>query len=207
MRTILLMSVFAVGLLPAASWKQLFNGKDLSGWQMTGPGEFTVENGLLKTGGGMGLLYYKEKPFGKSSIRVVFKTTGDHDNSGVFIRLPEKPKDPWYGVHNGFEVQIDSSGDEWHRTGAIYSLSKAVGEWKQNPANEWNTMEIKIDGKKTTIFLNGKLVNEYTDGQAVPERKAWYEPQRGPRPDSGYIGIQNHDQKSKVLFKEISVKQ
>ena len=191
----------------AADWKPLFNGKDLNGWQMTGPGSFSVENGMLQTSGGMGLLYYKEKPFANATLRVVFKTTGERDNSGVFIRLPEKPKDPWYGVHNGFEVQIDSSGDEWHRTGAIYSLSKAGGEWKQNPANEWNTMEIKIAGKKTTIFLNGKKVNEYVDGQAVPERKAWYEPVRGPRPDSGYVGIQNHDAKSKVIFREISVKE
>lgn len=207
MRSLVLISIFAAASLSAASWKQLFNGKDLSGWQMTGPGAFTVENGTLQTSGGMGLLYFKDKAFANASIRVVFKTTGERGNSGVFIRLPEKPKDPWYGVHNGFEVQIDSGGDEWHRTGAIYSLSKAVGDWKQKPAGEWNTMEIQLKDKTTTVFLNGKKVNEYTDGQPVPERKAWYEPVRGPRPHSGYIGIQNHDAKSIVVFKEISVKE
>jgi hypothetical protein len=29
---------------------------------------------------------------------------------------------------------------------------------------------------------------------------------RGPRPDSGYIGLQNHDRRSTVYFKEVSVK-
>jgi hypothetical protein len=39
----------------------------------------------------------------------------------------------------------------------------------------------------------------------VPERKQWFEPVRGPRPDTGYIGLQNHDQNSTVYFKEVSV--
>jgi hypothetical protein len=207
MRRIFLVLILAAALLPAASWKQLFNGKDTTGWQMTGPGEFVVEDGLLVTRGGMGLLYYKDQKLANTTLRVVFKTVGERANSGVYIRMPEAPRDPWYGVHNGYEVQIDSGGDEWHRTGAIYSLSKAGGEWKQNPAGEWNTMEIELKGKKTIVYLNGKKVNEYNEGQSVPERKMWYEPVRGPRPDSGYIGIQNHDAKSTVMFREISIKQ
>jgi len=207
MRRIFPLILAVATLLPAASWKQLFNGKDTSGWQMTGPGSFEIEDGLLVTKGGMGLLYYKEQPFANTTVRVVFKTTGERANSGVYIRLPERPRDPWYGVHYGYEVQIDSKGDEWHRTGAIYSLSKAGGEWTQNPAGEWNTMDIELKGKKTIIYLNGKKVNEFVEGQTVPERKMWYEPVRGPRPETGFIGIQNHDAKSKVMFKEISVKQ
>ena len=38
------------------------------------------------------------------------------------------------------------------------------------------------------------------------KRKRWYEPQRGPRPDEGYIGLQNHDGRSTVLFREVSVR-
>ena len=188
-----------------AEWKQLFNGKDLSGWTMVGPGRFIVENGLMKTEGGMGLLYYNREQFGNTTLRVVFKTTGPKDNSGVFIRLPEKPKDPWYAVHNGYEVQIDAAGDEWHCTGAIYSLSKA-SKRTQKPAGEWNTMEIVLAGQKTTVFLNGEQVNEFIGNQPVPERKMWFEPVRGPRPDIGYIGVQNHDARTTVFFREVSVK-
>jgi hypothetical protein len=205
MRRIVMLMALMIAGLAAGERQQLFNGRDLKGWKMTGPGEFKVENGLLATYGGMGLLYYENEAFENAKLRVVFQTTGGRDNSGIFIRLPEKPRDPWYGVHNGYEVQIDAGGDEWHRTGAIYSLSKAGGEWQQKPAGEWNTMEIELKGPKTIISLNGKVVNEFSEGQSVPERKAWYEPVRGPRPHKGYIGIQNHDAKSKVLFKEISV--
>ena len=165
-RFLLLITLTAAFL--AAAPKQLFNGKDLTGWKMTGPGQFEIDNGLLKTTGGMGLLYYTGEKFGNAKIRIVFKTQGAKDNSGVYVRMPEEPSDPWYGVHNGFEVQIDGGGDEWHCTGAIYSLSK-VTQRPQKPAGEWNVMEIELKGAVTRISVNGKLVNEYRDGQPVPE--------------------------------------
>src|SRR5437879_6646011 len=39
----------------SGDWKQLFNGKDLTGWKHVGPGQMTVEDGLIWTHGGMGL--------------------------------------------------------------------------------------------------------------------------------------------------------
>lgn len=191
--------------LSAAGWERLFNGKDLTGWKMVGPGRFTVEQGALKTENGMGLLYFTGKKLGNGTLRVVFKTSGDKDNSGVFIRLPEEPKDPWYGVHNGYEVQIDAAGDEWHSTGALYSLSK-VSARNQKPAGAWNTMDIVLKGQTTTVLLNGKKVNEFRGDQEVPPRKQWFEPVRGPRPEEGYIGLQNHDPRSSVFFKQVSFK-
>jgi|GEM_PF-267579 len=188
----------------AAEPEQLFNGRDLTGWRMTGPGRFDIENGMLKTVGGMGLLYYERRKIGNATIRVVFKTTSERDNSGIVIRMPEAPPDPWYGVHNGYEVQIDGAGDEWHSTGAIYSLSKVTSR-RQRAAGEWNTMEIQLKGPLTVVSLNGEVVNRFDPSQPVPERKLWHEPVRGPRPDAGFIGIQNHDERSTIYFKEISV--
>ena len=62
-------------------------------------------------------------------------------------------------------------------------------------------MEIKLEGQTTIISVNGKVVNTFESSQSVPERKRYFEPRRGPRPDSGYIGLQNHDEESVVLFK------
>ena len=189
----------------SAQSKQLFNGKDLTGWEHVGPGKFVIEEGTIKTEGGMGLLYYKGEAFGNCTIRVVFKTVSTPGaNSGVYIRMPEQPKDPWYGVHFGYEVQIDGQADDWHATGAIYSLAK-IEKRVQKPAGEWNTMEIVLKGSETVVRLNGEQINDYKEGQPVPERKQWFEPVRGPRADTGYIGLQNHDGKSVVVFKEISV--
>jgi len=201
-----------IALLPALAfslWAQqfrpLFNGKDLTGWRMVGPGRFVIEDGMMKTEGGMGLLYYEREKFGNATLRVVFKTVSERGNSGVFIRLPEPPPDPWYAVHNGYEVQIESGGDEWHCTGSIYSLSKALAR-PQKPVGQWNTMDIVLDGLKTLVYLHGVKVNEFSPDQPVPPRKRWYEPARGPRPEYGYIGLQNHDPRSVVYFREVSVK-
>ena len=187
-------------------WTPLFDGKDLTGWSHVGPGHFTVEDGMLKTQGGMGLLVYTPREFGNTTIRVVFKTSSETDNSGVYIRMPEKAPDPWYGVHNGYEVQIDGAGDEWHCTGAIYSLSK-VTKRAQKPTGEWNTMDITLQGQETIVHLNGDKVNDFRGNQPVPPRKMWFEPVRGPRPDGGYIGLQNHDGRTTIFFKEVAVKQ
>ncbi len=50
--------------MPGAEGKQLFNGKDMKGWEHVGPGGFTIENGMLKSDGGMGLLWYTPEKFG-----------------------------------------------------------------------------------------------------------------------------------------------
>src|SRR5215813_2096499 len=170
--------LLCASLAAAAEWKQLFNGKDLTGWSHVGPGRFVVEDGMLKTEGGMGLLWYTPRQFGNTTLRVVFKTTGAQDNSGVYIRFPEQPKDPWYPVHNGYEVQIDAGGDEWHCTGSLYSLSKVTMK-NQKPMGEWNTMDILLAGQTTVVILNGKKINEFVGDQPVPPRQQWFEPVRG----------------------------
>lgn len=187
-------------------WKPLFNGKDLAGWEHVGPGEMVVENGVVKTVGGMGLLWYTREKLGNCVLRVVYKTASDHSNSGVFIRIADKPKDEWFAVHHGFEVQIDDAGDDYHRTGAIYSLSRATA--KPGKVGEWNTMEIVLKGDRVLVTVNGVPVNDFDSTKPVPPRTKDYEPKRGPRPESGYVGIQNHDGRpgAEVFFKEISVR-
>jgi hypothetical protein len=185
-------------------WRQLFNGNDMTGWHHVGRGEFTVEKGALRTQGGMGLLWYKREKIGNAVVRIVYKGNSPSANAGVFIRIPERPQDAWFPVHRGDKVQIQDMADEFHRTGSIYSMARA-DEFPPSK-NGWNIMEIKLDGQQTIVSVNGKVVNSFDGAQPVPARTKYYEPRRGPRPDHGYIGLQNHDEKSVVWFKEISVK-
>jgi hypothetical protein len=67
-------------------------------------------------------------------------------------------------------------------------------------------MEITLDGLKTIVFLNGVKVTEYKEGDPVPAKKFDFEPNRGPRPEYGYIGIQNHSEQDVVFFREVAVK-
>ncbi len=189
-------------------WKQLFNGKDLDGWEHVGPGGFTVADGMMKTHGGMGLLWYTGQKFSNCKIRVVYKMRDQNDNSGVFIRIPIKPREPWMPVYYGYEVQIDDNpGGEtkqYHSTGCLYSISKALA-YPGKGSGQWNTMEITLDGPRTIVLVNGVKVTDYTEGEAAPPRKFKFEPERGPRPDKGYIGVQNHSDKDIVYFKQVAV--
>src|SRR6478736_4987203 len=101
-------TVFAQESTPG--WRALFDGKSLDGWEHTGPGRFVVEGGQLRTEGGMGLLWYSREKLGDCTIRVVYKTGTERSNSGVYIRIADKPVDPWFAVHHGFEVQIADGG-------------------------------------------------------------------------------------------------
>ena len=213
-RSLLILAVLSFAAVAAGAeeggWKPLFNGKDLTGWKHVGPGGMTVEDGLIKTHGGMGLLYWTAGAVGDCTIRVVFKMRDQNDNSGVFIRIPIEPREEWMPVHYGYEVQIDnqpekSNEDEYHYTGALYSLTKPMAK-AGKPGPEWNTMEITLDGPRTIVTVNGQKVTDYTEGQPVPERKFDFEPQRGRRPIEGWFGLQNHSDNDVVFFKEVAMK-
>jgi hypothetical protein len=184
--------------------RQLFNGRDLTGWEMAGPGNFVVEDRSLKTQGGMGLLWYTEETLGNCILRVVYYVSRIEDNSGVFIRIADRPPDPWFAVHHGYEVQILATGGEWHKTGCIYSLSRGLAD-AQKPPGDWNVMDIAMRGEGVDVTLNGTLVTSFDPTGPLPDRQFPYEPERGPRPLEGYIGLQNHDDESAVHFREVSV--
>jgi hypothetical protein len=194
----------------SGDWEPLFNGKDLTGWKHVGPGSHMVEDGMITSKGGMGLLYWTGGKLGNCVIHVVYRMRDHNSNSGVFIRIPLEPREEWMPVHYGYEVQIDnepekSNEDDYHITGTLYSLTKPLAK-PGKPGPEWNTMEITLDGPHTVVFLNGVKVTDYTEGDPVPARKFPFEPQLGPRPLEGYIGLQNHSDSDVVFFKEVAIK-
>jgi Domain of Unknown Function (DUF1080) len=211
--TFLMFNVFTINAQTkkeVSQWKQLFNGKDLTGWKHVGGGSRFVEEGLLASKGGMGLLYWTGGKLGNCVIRVVYKMQKFNSNAGVFIRVPIEPKEEWMPVYYGYEVQIDnhpetSNEDEYHISGTLYAFTKPLAK-PGKPGPDWNTMEITLDGPRTIVYLNGEKVTDYTEGQPVPERKFSYEPYPGIRPNEGYIGLQNHGDEDIVYFKEVAVR-
>jgi len=182
----------------------LFNGKNLDGWQHVGPGSFIVEGGILKTQAGMGLLWFTREKIGRAKLRVVFRLTGKESDSGVFIRIPEKPTEPWMPVNRGYEVEIGDWPDDYSCTGVLYTFTKALAR-PIKPLGEWNTLEITLDGPRTVVFLNSVKVTDFKEGDAVPPKPpASIDPDRGLRQDAGYIGLQNHPG-DPVYFKEVSL--
>jgi hypothetical protein len=196
--------------MPDTGWKQLFNGSDLSGWKHVGDGFMTVEDGIIKTHGGMGLLYWTAGKIGNCILHIEWRMEKENSNSGVFVRIPIEPYEAWMPVFYGHEIQIDnhpelSGEDEYHSTGQIYAMTKPLAiAWKPGP--EWNTFDITLDGPRTLVYLNGIKVTDYHDGDPIPERKFDFEPYPGPRPDSGYFGLQNHGEHDVVFYRKVAMK-
>lgn len=185
------------------TWTKIFDGNNLDGWVHVDAGNITLQDNMLVTSGGMGLLYYEKQKFEDCVLKVIYKNPGGA-NSGVFIRIPEKPTEAWMPVNRGFEVQIYDAGDDYHYTGALYSLTPVLA--KPAIPDKWNELLITLQGDYTKVEINGTLVTEYTEGDEVPPKKIHYEPERGPRPKKGYIGLQNHGDDDIVYFKEVSFK-
>jgi hypothetical protein len=206
-RNLLAFAILAAVPCGAAEPRRLFNGKDLTGWEMIrteGQDTFVVENGILHTTGHKGDALFTGQKVGNAVIHVVYKMSNDHGNSGVFIRIPKLTKNEDEIINKGIEVQIDNQDNDWHCTGVLYSMTKAKAR-PYKPAGEWNTMDITLDGPRTIVKLNGVLVTDYDGTAPVPAKVQTWEPDRGPRPDSGYIAVQAHDPSAVISFKEISV--
>lgn len=167
------------------------------GWNHYGPGYFVLDpqTGVLESHGGMGLLWYSAKQYGDFVLELEFMCSDEATNSGVFLRVPGVPSSDDY-IYHSFEIQINDAGEGIHRTGAVYD-AEAPTEAASRPAGEWNRLKVAFIGDHITVELNGKQV---VDWEAEPRGKI------EDFADRGYIGLQNHDDRSPVYFRNIYVK-
>lgn len=168
------------------------------GWNHYGPGYFVLDEktGVLKSQGGMGLLWYSRKRYRNFVLELEFKSFQTDTNSGIFLRIPEIPTSDDY-IYHSFEVQIYDCGSGIHKTGAVYD-AEAPRSDAFRPTGEWNFYKITFRGDIIQVELNGV---EMIDWKAEP---------RGKIKDfaaEGYIGLQNHDSISPVYFRNIYVKE
>jgi len=132
----------------------LFNGKDLSGWKMQGPGntKWTVENGNL-TSPGNGPELMNDSKFQNFKLHVEFNC-GDTSNSGVYLR-------------GRYEVQVETDSvaePPSHHTGGVYGFLSPSPELPRK-SGEWQTFDITLVGRWITVVQNGKTV---IDNQEIP---------------------------------------
>jgi len=179
-------------------WISLFNGKDLSGWQVPEKGVWKVENGEIVTSwdnenpGGSWI--FIEKEYEDFEIRLKFMINKG-GNSGVCIRVPSDDKTK--PADSGYEIQIDFNNDK-NPTGSIYDIAPAYSiigaytpqETVAGKEEEWNDYEISAVGEHIVVKVNGYKVAECFDRKSL----------------KGLIGLQLHDEKSVARFKDIQIK-
>ncbi|MFF7139601.1 MULTISPECIES: ThuA domain-containing protein [unclassified Streptomyces] len=189
---------------PETGYRPLFDGtaESLADWKQAGPGSFTrSDDGTLTSSGGMGMLWYagSGQGLGAYSLKLDWKmasASGD-DNSGVFVGFPPSD-DPWSAVDNGYEIQIDATDVPEKTTGSVYGFRSADLKKRDralNPPGEWNTYEIRVEGERLRVLLNGVKINDFTNT----------DPARSLR--DGHIGIQNHGADDQVSFRDIRIKE
>ena len=172
---------------------ELFNGKDLTGWQqvLADPAVkmsqvWSVENGILVCQGTpLGALY---RGPAVTDFRMVVEYRWPHGsepgNSGIFSRLGE----PLKALPCAIEVQLKhgSAGDVMGLQGKpvasgqprFFEVKKhavagdVAGVQKmldaENPPGEWNRVEILAQGPRYQVWINGKLVNDANGVEVAP---------------------------------------
>jgi hypothetical protein len=149
----------------AGEWRELFNGKDLTGWKPVGSAVWKVEDGVIVgTQDGNprrgGLLTSVER-FQDFELELEFMID-EHGkyNSGVYLR-----NDPGGGGRTGYQVNI-GRGEASEYCGGVYTnewLSKGDEKDTVRKKLEWNRLRILAQGAHIVVELNGVKVADVTD--------------------------------------------
>ena len=186
----------------------LFNGENLQGWLLvhtasSGVG-YLVEDGRIvcpREGGGNLLTIGEYSDF---VLRLEFKTEPG-GNSGVGIRAPLEGDI----AYTGMEIQILDHDhpryagqlQPWQRHGSVYNVHPAEQD-ALKPAGEWNEQEIRAEGDRITVTLNGQVITTADLSQVTDPDVLAKHP--GVRRKTGRIGFLGHG--SLVEFRNIRIR-
>lgn len=160
---LLFISIITVACKQKDDFVPLFNGEDLSGWEVkNGEAPYTVEDGVIVgrcvTGTPNTFLCTKEK-FG--DFILTFEARFEEGNSGVMFRAQSKPEYKNGRVH-GYQMELDPTNRAW--TGGIYDEARRgwlyCMEYNQQAKpsfkpGEWNSYRIEAIGNHLRTFVNG----------------------------------------------------
>jgi hypothetical protein len=146
----------------------------------------------LISGGHPGYLFSERSDYGDFHLRAEARINSG-GNSGILIRTTQGP-----GIGRpGYEAQICADVAGQIKTGSIGKLPPwqpvAVIDPSPAPANTWFDLEIIARGPKIQVKVNGATTAEYSD------------PENAHR--SGRIGLQRHDDRSRVEFRKIEIRE
>lgn len=185
----------------ADGFVQLFDGKTLEGWVGAVNGYEAKDGKIVIKEKGGGNLFTKDE-YSDFVFRFEFKLPPG-GNNGIGIRSPLQG-DPAYV---GMEIQvIDNSAPkyanlkEWQYHGSIYGVVPAKRGF-QKPVGEWNCEEIKAEGSRITVTLNGEVIvdADIKDVEPIHDRK-----HPGLHNEKGHIGFLGHG--AGVEFRNIRIK-
>jgi len=183
----------------------LFDGKTFSGWEGDTNKTWRIEDGALVGGSLQTTVPHNEfictqKAFTNFVLRLKFKLTGTSGfiNGGVQVRS-KHIKNPAFEL-SGY--QADMGDPEWwgclydeSRRNKVLVKSDMAEVNKVLKRNEWNTYEVRCEGKHIRVTLNGYQTVDYTEPDDAIEQ-------------FGIIGLQIHGGgKAEARYKEITIEE
>jgi hypothetical protein len=194
-------AVTAAGKVDAEGFTTIFDG-DWTNWRVNeNPKAWSIVNGALRACGDRSHCFYYGPlaPFKDFELKLDIKTEPG-SNGGVYIHT--RYLDSGWPI-GGYETQVNQTQGDWRKSGSVYAVQDVKEDVIKGLVkdNEWYTHHVVVKGKNIKIYLNGKLVNDFTE-----------EPGRQPGKDferilnQGTVALQAHDPKSVVLYKNIRVK-
>jgi hypothetical protein len=207
-------------LLPASpqaepGFTSLFNGKDFTGWKVSRPESFTIEDGAIKANGQAGHAFYdgafKNHTFRNFELKVDVKARAN-SNGGVYVLTEYSPitegNQRASGVFpsKGFEIQVNNTYTrDPVKTGSLYHVQDVNEALPKD--DEWFTLDITVKGQQITVKVNDKPTVDWT------QPADWNGGREGPGraigasgPNGGTIALQAHDPNSTVYYKNIRIK-
>jgi HEAT repeat protein len=182
----------------------LFNGKDLNGWQVIGNSSdsWQVQDSIMYTDGTGGGWISTVREYTDFILNLEFRLPKG-GNSGVFLRAPHQG-DPAY---TGMEIQIlddyaekYSGLKKWQYSGSIYGLQAPLQRVSKK-AGEWQKLEIVCSGSEVKVSLNGTEILEANLIDFMHQEDV----HPGIKRRKGYIGLQNHS--TRIEFRNIYLKE
>ncbi len=189
---------------PPRGFTSLFNGVNLEGWGEVGPPVWYAQDGVMVcTGMSEGGGWLRSNRMYRNFILRLEYRIAPGGNSGIFLRAPHYGRSSRLAME--LQVQDDGTSPPSNTcTSAVYSVvAPRVNPAK--PAGEWNRVEITLKDRNLRVVWNGQLVHDiHLDDPALnanlPRTHLLYR-----RPNSGYIGLQNH--RSLVEFRNIFIRE
>ena len=173
-----------------------------TGWKVNEtPASWSLADGGFKAQGERSHNFYTGPlaPFKDFELKVDVKTA-PNSNGGIYIHTKYQDSGwPW----GGYETQVNQTQGDWRKSGSIYSVQDVKADKLEGVVrdNEWYTHHVIVKGNRVQIFLNGKLVNDFTEEAG---RKAGKDFER--KLSEGTIAFQAHDPKSIVQYRNVRVK-
>ncbi|MBB6051828.1 3-keto-disaccharide hydrolase [Armatimonas rosea] len=189
----------------AQKFEKIFDGTTLNGWKLIGghgPG-YVIKDGCIVCPADGGGNLFTEKEYSDFVYRFEFKLTPGANN-GIGLRAPYEGDAAYVGMEcqvldDPAPVYAKLEPGQYH--GSIYKVLPAKrGALK--PTGEWNKEEIRCEGRRITVTLNGKKIVE-GDLNAVSD-PATLAAHPGMLRPSGHIGFLGHN--SEVWFRNLEVK-